>query len=595
MVGSPDLENRKKSLQADYKKNIYVSVVVCRQTVPVVVCRQTVSLVILFVFTGDDSGVFPDKMTKEDFMKLHGLDQLGYQMVKASNLEAIQCILIAEHNEVVGEHEPLTPKGLVQYCRAQVWLACTKENIDFPPKLEQIPEKARANIEQFTKMDRGTYYKRMKIALLPEELWKNLESIWDLYEHNELKGQNPKAVSKELPIRSLELLVSKLTPDEVDRVFNDLLTNTITPKQITDRANLAATQTALREVIFFYARFDPKKQEMDPRNPQHDQKLLDFVENSHYSSYNSIVNTFMETGNRKNFKLLNLPWGKETTRCGLMKQTVKKYDLLPPMVQTWIQRGRAYITPNEPQALPATGNTFTIETSKYQFAPMKFIFLQQDLCDAPSVLAGLGPADREYEAAHLQLPMGGKVGGKADKLLGIDQIRMVINTITTMCSASSLVLQLWCHSDQHTECKIILMESFDTVEMNFWQKPLASHHPSKKATGFLPDDLLYGFIASKRFDFTCPPIYVKMCPRPSVVFAPAVKKLSVARIDDQRVTCSTEMNPMVPKQFYDKYSRQDALVADFMCGSGSAAVAAASLGRSCLVVDLDKSMVCFVS
>jgi hypothetical protein len=109
---------------------------------------------------------------------------------------------------------------------------------------------------------------------------------------------------------------------------------------------------------------------MDQRNPNHDQKLLDFVENS---SYSGIVNTFMEAGNR-HLKLLKLPWGKETTprahTLGWIRETVKKYNQLPTIVQTWIQSGRAYIfrrtqSVKEPQGLPGNVNTVTIETSKY--------------------------------------------------------------------------------------------------------------------------------------------------------------------------------------------------------------------------------------
>ena len=338
---------------------------------------------------------------------------------------------------------------------------------------------------------------------------------------------------------------------------------------------------------------------MDPPSDAQDKLFQAFTESGSNSSYDSLVSTLMNRSSGENVKHLKLPWGADASpRFGSpawYKEVVKKYNQLPTIVQSWIQSGRTYIfhkmkPAQQRQALPGTLDAVIIETSKHGFASMNFTFLQQDLCDSDkgSSLATLAPADRKYEAAHLQLPMG----GKADKLLDIPQIRMVINTIKIMCTSPSLVLQLWCHLTQFAKCKEILEEMFDTVEVNIWQKPLSGHYQAKKATGFLPDDLLFGFIASKKFDLDGPPIYVKACPRPSVVFAPAVKKLSVATIDEQRVTCSTEMNPLVPKQFYDKYSRQNSLVADFMCGSGSAAVAAASLGRSCLVVDLDKNMVC---
>ena len=79
------------------------------------------------------------------------------------------------------------------------------------------------------------------------------------------------------------------------------------------------------------------------------------------------------------------------------------------------------------------------------------------------------------------------------------------------------------------------------------------------------------------------------------MFAPAVKKLSRIDVASQHVTCKTEMNALLPKQFFKMFSQPDSLVADFMCGSGSAVVAAACCGRNCLVVDQDQDMVCIFS
>ena len=69
----------------------------------------------------------------------------------------------------------------------------------------------------------------------------------------------------------------------------------------------------------------------------------------------------------------------------------------------------------------------------------------------------------------------------------------------------------------------------------------------------------------------------------SVVVAPECKP----RRDD-----SKRMNGRVAEQFFQRHAVEGELVADFMCGSGTASIAAVDIGLSCLAVDMDPEMVC---
>lgn len=85
--------------------------------------------------------------------------------------------------------------------------------------------------------------------------------------------------------------------------------------------------------------------------------------------------------------------------------------------------------------------------------------------------------------------------------------------------------------------------------------------------------------------------------RSRIVVAPPLAKsnlLSFADTDrNVRVTCATEMNGIVPLDFITQHTRPGDYIADFMCGSGSAALAAAISCRSSISIDLAEPMVIY--
>ena len=280
----------------------------------------------------------------------------------------------------------------------------------------------------------------------------------------------------------------------------------------------------------------------------------------------------------------------------------KAYAKLPQVVQMWIQQGRNYMISHigaklreEVQTPEDTEQIITIPTSKEGIGPMRFLFVIDDLCEEQGGLSDVPPDDRKYTAAYIHLPMG----TQEEKLLTTDQIYLVVAHIVEQCTSPTLALQLWCNREQHSVCRTILEELFTVVEPNFWMKPSKIYsvgEKNKHGNGYLADDLLWGFIAvgpkQKEAGATG---FVGGGYRPSVVFAPRVQAFSQlpgANNEEDKVYCKSELNAYLPQQFFEMYSREDDMVADFMCGSGSAAVAAASLGRSCLVVDSGLYMVC---
>ena len=75
---------------------------------------------------------------------------------------------------------------------------------------------------------------------------------------------------------------------------------------------------------------------------------------------------------------------------------------------------------------------------------------------------------------------------------------------------------------------------------------------------------------------------------PTVVVPPVTQESRVA------LGCESALNPLLPMMFLAAYSEPGDVVADFMCGSGSCALAAAYSGRHSVSVDFDSAMVAIV-
>ena len=144
-----------------------------------------------------------------------------------------------------------------------------------------------------------------------------------------------------------------------------------------------------------------------------------------------------------------------------------------------------------------------------------------------------------------------------------------------------LTVQIWFEkaSMRRTACSV-LETSFETatfMECTGWQAgdrlqgAFEMERPTLK--GLLVSLGSRDTIASYRF--------------PGVLIAPA----SSTQVKNQ-YSCQHALNVQFPLTFIKYFSRSSSdVVADFMCGSGSCAVAAAYFGRSSISVDIESTMV----
>ena len=135
-----------------------------------------------------------------------------------------------------------------------------------------------------------------------------------------------------------------------------------------------------------------------------------------------------------------------------------------------------------------------------------------------------------------------------------------------------------------------MQSRFDEIRRHYWWK---SSPVPRSVKSFLPqDDMKISWIGfrfpveeeeQKKFA-----MYSSERHRSKTLLAPAVKEPYKSTAGK---TCDTEINALLPLEFYSQHSREGDMVADFMCGSGSAALAAASSGRSSISIDISAEMV----
>ena len=143
-------------------------------------------------------------------------------------------------------------------------------------------------------------------------------------------------------------------------------------------------------------------------------------------------------------------------------------------------------------------------------------------------------------------------------------------------------VQIWCTEAQDHLVKIMMEKTFDTVVKRYWWK--SNVRGRRIQTTGPADDVQIAWVGLRNDPNK------KRTPRTrsKVVLAPAVTRYYK---DETGKKCETEQNGVLPFEFFAAYSNEGDWVGDFMCGSGSATIAAAAQGRSTISFDLSIDMV----
>lgn len=213
------------------------------------------------VTPGATTGEFPfvdgtaRDMTKAEFLTLHHLSEAAYRMVSKSSIDEIKGILIAEHNDVAGTHRESTPRDTLEYMRTQLKRMCSEGGISFPPDTSEITDKARAIIANSTTMTKSVYYARLKLALLPEELWLKLCEVWRKNANFELAGQKrgkgKMTAAAEIQIKPLEAMAAKLSHGTIDSLLDAIIWGGIKVGDLKAHTNAAALKERNTSSIYY--------------------------------------------------------------------------------------------------------------------------------------------------------------------------------------------------------------------------------------------------------------------------------------------------------------------------------------------------------
>ena len=561
----------------------------------------------LFVCSSDGA---LDGENREKAKKFFGVEDMEIHAIKAISLKEVKAILVKEHNTVASEHRETTPRGITEYAREQIYEACQEHGIDFPPKPDEIPKDTEAQIKQFGgNMQASAYYSRLVVALLPADAWTKLQTVWRMNERWSLRGQKipkDKKPNKEISIKKIEHLCAKLDAAGVGKALNALINKDSAIKDLDATVAFEFAKRQVQAIVYRHLQLNPAMTGFvwDDENIPTFHDLRTCYEMLQLDrKVRHIVTTMRDTKKLQSLKMPKQIRSTDKQSNAAKKQMVKEFECLDPFVRSAVADLRTELMLHEQRDSRQNSSssmgesssdkirTIKITDSKADITkPMTFTFVTGDVCTF-SDLISWAPEGHEYEAAHVQLP--------SDENMRLDegQITLLVSSIVCGTTADILALQMWCPEAQELTCRRVMETQFDEVRRTYCWATKGKW--PKNAVAPVLADVQIGFIGVKTAnEEKARDIFIPNGNWPggqsAVTLAPPVTKLSMGRAVDgapNNTVCETEMNAYIPMKFFANYSRAGSMVADFMCGSGSAAVAAAALGRSCLVMDSSAAMV----
>ena len=500
------------------------------------------------------------------------------------SLNYFKSVLINEHNRTVKFFGDDTLLGKVCAVRS----ACMEHsriNSAAPySDFDQLPDSLVRDVKERADWETGYLKENCAVALAPEELWILVQEIFKKFENYELSGQRPPRKLPDKPIspglKPFTKLFKELSAQGVKDVLQKVLAGELQVKQIDVYTKEYLLRMYVVQHAARYLSWDFAKLEWKWKNELSLEAICDKFPNSHLS--------------RNRGKVINM--------------LVEEVKLLPDQARKSLKKGPPKLKPNRPasqkiregwDSLPQLMRQFVTQTeAEFNMVPGQEAAgddpeLQSTSLKIPyprgssDVVANFTVHDlrnsffvEEYTAAHLQLP---------GTMSSFDIGGVVNNVIEGGCS-SRLVVKIWCNESQEAAVQKAMAKHkhFKSAQRHYWwisQSPAAGKKSEadddvKVAyVGFFSDEERPEFVSSSGLH------------RSSVVYAPLVPKLS--KEPHALITCPDEMNVAVPLDFFKQHSYPAEWVADLMCGSGSAAVAAVTSGRNCLVADIDPFMVHF--
>jgi hypothetical protein len=467
-------------------------------------------------------------------------------------------------------------------------------------KYEDLPDEIKRDSMTSLECKDGYLKELSTLALLPEITWKGLQQVFSKFESYELLGQKrPKKVPEASPNPGFKVftkLFLKLPGPEGKEVIDMLLAKKLAVKEITWKSqNIAVRMSVTTHLARFFSWDFAKKKFKDEDKQFSLKEILEKFPTSKMATSPRILESFVAAIQGNPAVAKAMPTHTSKLRFALRPKSVavsmkRTWDSLPDMFRTFVE--------NHPDTFPVDNSTepeveptsdpspqnrsrLTMQYPRGHVQEVKVEFLIGDAGNPRS-----WGTDVAYVAAHLQLP----------EIFDAFQTHRIVSGVIANGDRDRLVVKVWCTEDQSEAVKRAMRASdFDhhLIQPNYlWESQSvgSSHNPNDAKN----NDVKIGFVGSfTDLDNYDGFVRTTTIHRSSVVYAPRIPPTQLSKTHPSGKTCPTEMNVAVPKDFILQHTMEGDWVADVLCGSGSAAVAAVTTGRNCLVVDLDPDMVSF--
>ena len=502
------------------------------------------------------------------------------------DLDYFITMLVNEHNKVGELFIQSTAMGKLEEMRGKLKQHAADNKITRYKSFDEIPRPLLATLKSTSSWDDGYLKQMLGIPLLPDRLWNLVLQVFNKHKNYDLLGQKrPKTLPAKLPVPAFAPFIRLITrPKEfIENILKSVLQNQISIKEIATQTNDHMEMENLEAHVSRYLSWDFENNTWKWEQ----ERTMAELETKFPKSGIGVQRVRLLTHLLDSVKKLSLDVRKEMLKA---PQTLKAdrpphktlqrlWATIPDIVKLFVRdQAKSFHHSTAAAVADASDEILSIQNPRGA-TDVEAKFLTTDV-RKPNNWLGV-----EYTAAHLQLPSS----------LSVFDVGLIVSNVVSGGSEERLVVMVWCTIDQE-QCVFKSMTdnlSCKHVERNYWwisQPPSAPnprHHTAKDVQIALVG--YFSLLSNPNFVAT-PQSDTGRRHRSSVVYAPQIPPSKRSKVPNGR-PCDEEMNLAVPLNFIEQHTSEGDWVADFLCGSGSAAVAAILSGRNCLVVDIKKDMV----
>ena len=503
------------------------------------------------------------------------------------DLDYFITMLVNEHNNVSDLYNQSTAIGKLVEMRQKLILHAQATRVDRYDSYEDIPRPLLATLKSTSKWESVYLRQMLSLSLLPDLPWETILQVFHRFGEFSLLGQKaPKKLPDKTPIPAFAPFLKLVTrsPQFVDHILQMVLQNQIKINEIGPRTNNNVMLENLEAHVCRFLSWDFEEDEWKYGRQLNLAELQAQYPDSKLAKHPGqllvpLLASVLKLSNEDKNAVAKAPLKLKTDRPP-KKNLMRQWNSLPDIVRMFVNNLANNLNPPRNEAAAAPLTLMSIQNPRGAL-DVQAKFVISDVRNS-NVTWGV-----EYNAAHLQLPLA----------LSDYDIKEIVSNVISGGDEDRLVVKVWCNTPEEEEVvrKAMLSNtSCKNIQRHYWwiSQPPSAPIPRYSAA----NDVLCAIVG--HFSTLPQPTFVTNAKsetgrdhRSSVVYAPQIPHLKLSRDPSTGKSCEEEMNLAVPLDFIKQHTNESDWVADFLCGSGSAAVAAIVSGRNCLVVDILPEMV----